>query len=137
MKVVTSRAVRKGEELCDNYGSSWGGGQRLRIIIIKIMIGGQQLRERRKALSADYGFTCTCVACAAEEKEESQEESEAVIESTEETTDQETTNATEESGKDTTEEATAEEEAAPEEETREATEAVEETETEVEEPKAE
>ena len=70
MKVVTSRAVRKGEELCDNYGSSWGGGQRLRIIIILIMIGGQGLRERRKALSADYGFTCTCVACAAEEKEE-------------------------------------------------------------------
>ena len=71
VKVVTSRAVRKGEELCDNYGSSWGGGQGLRIIItITIIIGGQGFRERRKALAADYGFTCTCVACAAEEKEE-------------------------------------------------------------------
>ena len=30
------------------------------------------MRERRKALAADYGFMCTCVACAAEEKEETQ-----------------------------------------------------------------
>ena len=55
MKVVTSRTVKKGEELCDNYGSSWGGGQ--------------GLRERRKALAADYGFSCTCIACAAEERD--------------------------------------------------------------------
>ena len=62
VKVVTSRAVKKGEELCDNYGSSWGGGG-----------GGQVLKERRKALAADFGFKCTCLACAAEEKEEKAE----------------------------------------------------------------
>ena len=50
--------MKEGEELCDNYGSSWGGGQ--------------GLGERRKALAANYGFTCTCIACAAEENQEAQ-----------------------------------------------------------------
>ena len=54
--MVTSRAVKEGEELCDNYGVSWGGGQ--------------GLKERRKALAAEFGFTCCCVACAAEQGEE-------------------------------------------------------------------
>ena len=54
--MVTSRVVKEGEELCDNYGVSWGGGQ--------------GLKERRKALAAEFGFTCCCVACAAEQREE-------------------------------------------------------------------
>ena len=54
--MVTSRAVKEGEELCDNYGVSWGGGQ--------------GWKERRKALAAEFGFTCCCVACDDEQREE-------------------------------------------------------------------
>ena len=45
----------KGEELCDNYGTSWGGGR--------------CFKERRRALAAEFGFRCDCVACATEEEE--------------------------------------------------------------------
>ena len=57
--------MKEGEELCDNYGPSWGGG------------GEQGLRERRKALASEFGFTCCCIACAAEEKDEVQRFQEA------------------------------------------------------------
>ena len=59
--------MKEGEELCDNYGTSWGGG------------GGelQGLRERRKALASEFGFTCCCIACAAEEKDKVQRFKEA------------------------------------------------------------
>ena len=46
----------KGGELCDNYGTSWGGGR--------------CFKERRRALAAEYGFRCDCVACATEEEHE-------------------------------------------------------------------
>ena len=58
--------MKEGEELCDNYGTSWGGGGEL-----------QGLRERRKALASEFGFTCCCIACAAEEKDEVQRFQEA------------------------------------------------------------
>ena len=54
--MTTSRAVMKGEELCDNYGTSWGGGR--------------CFKERRRALAAEFGFRCDCVACAEEEEHE-------------------------------------------------------------------
>ena len=44
----------KREELCDNYETSWGGGR--------------CFKERRRALSAEYGFKCDCVACVNEEE---------------------------------------------------------------------
>ena len=46
----------KGEELYDNYGTNWGGGS--------------CFKERRRALAAEYGFKCDCVACATEEEHE-------------------------------------------------------------------
>ena len=58
--------MKEGEELCDNYGPSLGGGG-----------PGQGLMERRKALASEFGFTCCCIACAAEGKDEVQRFQEA------------------------------------------------------------